>query len=89
MVFPMQPKFARGVGAPYQQYKMTAIEADGRFEVRGIAAGDYCVVAVSPSLGPNWRDPDTLAALGRVATRITLAEHQNLSMNLQTQAVKR
>jgi protocatechuate 3,4-dioxygenase beta subunit len=87
-VFPVRPEFARGRGAPAQLFKMIAIGADGQFDIGQLLAGEYSVVAVGTGLSSTWSNPETVSALARVATRVTVGEKQAATTNLSIQTVR-
>ena len=88
LVFPVRPQFARGLGTPRQQFRMGAIGQDGRFDIGSLLAGDYDVVALGTGPGSSWSNPDTVTALSRVATRVTVGERQSVTVNLPIQTVR-
>ncbi len=49
-------------------------DQQGRYEVRGLPAGDYLAAAVDYVPTGMWNDPEYLESLGRDAQRFTLAE---------------
>jgi hypothetical protein len=55
---------------------------DGSFEVSGLPAGEYWVVATDPvdgnDVSGDWLRPETLEQLSFRATRVTLMERQRL-----------
>jgi hypothetical protein len=59
-------------------------DQQGRYEVRGLPAGDYLAVAVEYVATGTWNDPEYLESLRRDAQRFTLAEGgvQALSLRL-------
>ena len=66
----------------------------GRFAVMSVPPGDYFVVAVvqdarDQSIGDWWTDPDMLLALVPVATRIRVAEGEELTTDLRLLRVPR
>jgi hypothetical protein len=66
--------------------RTTLADADGAFDLPGLAAGTYYAVAVGrlPDEGPDgWRDPELLDALRAAATTVTLGEGQKVSLRLR------
>lgn len=65
---------------------LTAADAEGRFAVEGLPAGDYRVAAlISGSLNAGtgeWQDPNVLAALLPFATSVTLSDGARASVNV-------
>ena len=50
--------------------------------------GDYYAVAVPQEQATDWREPGTLDALSRIATRITIIEGEHRKQDLTTREVK-
>jgi len=49
-----------------------------------LPSGDYCAIAVNDAVASNWQEPAFLQRLSRLATRVTLADGQAVSLNLTT-----
>jgi hypothetical protein len=63
---------------------LTAASASGSFDCKGLAPGDYFIVAVDARVAPARRDPAMLESLVEGATRFTLIEGEDKRMNLKT-----
>ncbi len=60
----------------------TRPDQEGRFRARNLPAGDYLAVAVEYLAQGEWGDPDVLRRLKDKATRFTLNEGDNKTLNL-------
>ena len=58
-------------------------DQQGRYEIRGLPAGDYLAVALNYVEDGIWNDPEYLESLRRYAQRLTLAEGQSQSPALK------
>jgi len=62
-------------------------DADGGFEVGGLAPGEYWVAAINPvsenQNASEWQKPDVLERLAPRATRVTVADHERALMVLR------
>jgi hypothetical protein len=68
--------------------KLTGTTKVGTYEVTGIPAGDYFVVAVNTTLTDGWQDPAFLARLQNVATRVFVAEGEKKTVALKTAVLR-
>ena len=73
VVFPADRARWVDYGAMPRTFKSTGSGRDGSFELRGLPAGDYFVVAIRDDYLTNWRAPATLAALARTGERVTIS----------------
>jgi hypothetical protein len=61
--------------------------ADGLVSFARLPAGDYCVVAVTPSKANSWVDPAFLAAASTVATRVSVGWGETRVVSLKVETV--
>ena len=54
-------------------------DQQGRYEVRGLPAGDYLAVALSYVEDGMWNDPEYLESIRRYAQKLTLNEGDSQS----------
>jgi hypothetical protein len=68
--------------------KYARAQGNGSYTVRGLPPGAYLIAAVdgadSAITAGGWQDPDVLASLAPLATRLTLAEGQAATAALRT-----
>jgi hypothetical protein len=88
LVFPVTARMPRGSGAAAAHFKQVRVMEDGTYAMTGLLAGDYGVVAIDDRLAATWREEASLAALARLATRVTLREREAHAQDLHTQVVK-
>jgi hypothetical protein len=53
-----------------------------------LPAGDYYVAAIADEQSAEWREPKTLDALARIATRVTILEGEHKTVTLRVQEVR-
>lgn len=85
VVFPVDP--GRWFdGSRYVKYARA--QGNGSYTIRGLPPGAYLIAAVdgadSAITAGGWQDPDVLASLAPLATRLTLAEGQAATSTLRT-----
>jgi Carboxypeptidase regulatory-like domain len=62
--------------------------AEGRFTVRNLPAGDYLIAAVTDIEDGEWGDPGVLQQLSTVSMKLTLAEGEKKSQDIQVGAIR-
>jgi hypothetical protein len=62
--------------------------AEGRFTVRNLPAGDYLIAAVTNIEDGEWGDPGVLQQLSTVSMKLTLAEGEKKSQDIQVGAIR-
>lgn len=70
--FPADPEQWHGYGFHPQQIGTVDVDADGAYDIAGLPAGSYLLVAVPSADRGKWQDPDFLTRASRAATPITL-----------------
>jgi hypothetical protein len=58
-------------------------DQQGQWQVKGLPAGEYHVVALDDVEDGNWNDPDYLASIERYARKITMQEAEAQSVTLK------
>lgn len=61
----------------------------GSFAVAGLPPGDYLIVAIDDAQAEGWQDFRVLTQLRTLATRVTLREAENRTLELRLSAIKR
>lgn len=62
--------------------------AEGRFTVRNLPAGDYLIAAVTDIEDGEWGDPGVLQQLSTVSMKLTLADGEKKSQDIQVGATR-
>jgi hypothetical protein len=75
-------------GRGMRRHYLLRVSKAGAFDVTGLPAGEYLLVAVDDALVGDWPDPKFLDALAPLATRVTIALGQRLTQDLITRAVR-
>ena len=88
VVFPVDHAAWRNTGLNPARMKYTPVSNTGTYRLATLPAGDYLAAAIDRSLIRTWRDPDFLARLERVATRITLNWGTLTSQDLTTMRIR-
>jgi len=73
VVFPVERTLWQNTGLNPARMKSAAVSNTGTYRLTTLPAGDYLVAAIDRSNRNTWRDPEFLARLERVASRVTLA----------------
>jgi hypothetical protein len=85
VVFPVDPgRWFDGS----RHVKYARAQGDGSYRIRGLPPGTYLIAATDAADGAlaagGWQDPDVLASLAPLATRLTLTESQAATATLRT-----
>jgi protocatechuate 3,4-dioxygenase beta subunit len=87
VLFPADPRqwvdfspYARGI-------KDTRVDRSGAYAIGDLPAGEYFVIA-GRQQAVDWSQPSFFESLGRIATRITLAEGEQRALDLRTTPIK-
>jgi hypothetical protein len=84
VVFPADAARWSGDGYAPRRFKAARANARGEFGVSSLPAGDYYVAAIAEEQADDWRNPATLDALARAATRVAIAdgEHSRIAVRM-------
>ena len=83
LVFPAAGPWTDLGGQP-RRMRSLRVSRTGSYALRGLPAGEYCVIAVSDSVAANWQEPAFLNRIQTLARRITLPSGGSLSVPLTT-----
>lgn len=67
--------------------QLVSVGSGGRFEVSGLAPGDYRAFAIDTSANVDYEDPASLQKISSKIQEITLAPKQSATVNLELAAV--
>ena len=76
-------------GANPRRLRGTRATARGQFGFGSLPPGEYYVAAIRDEDAGDWRDPATLEAISRVATRVGISEGEHRTISLELQDVRR
>ena len=88
-VFPADAQRWVDYGSSPRRLKSARPTAQGKFGISSLPPGDYYAVAVPEDQAGDWRDPATLDALARIATRVSIADGEYKTIDLALRQVKR
>jgi hypothetical protein len=88
LIFPANPREWVDFGMTPRKLRLARPSLTGVYEVSGLPAGDYLVVAVEAERAVDWQTPAVLKTLAADATRVTLADAEKRSIDL-TVSVRR
>jgi hypothetical protein len=87
IVFPADRRLWIDYTAYPRRIKDGGVKRDGRFSFGDLPSGDYFIVA-APRAAVDWSTPGFLERLAPVATRITLGEAEQRTLDLRVTQVK-
>jgi hypothetical protein len=67
---------------------MTRASKSGAYSFSGLPEGDYFVIAISDEVAGEWQDPRFLELMSREAARVTIAEGDKRTNDLERRAVR-
>jgi hypothetical protein len=88
LVLPSDPDLWTNYGTTPRRIKSTRTGKTGEFNFTSLPPGAYHVVALPDAQAADWMDPALLAAISRVATRITIGEGEQKRTHLRTQVIR-
>jgi len=87
IVFPVDPRYWVDFSSYARRIRDVRAGRDGSFALVDLPAGDYYIVAV-PQAALDWSVPRLFERLSQAATRITLADGEQKTMDLRTAQVR-
>jgi hypothetical protein len=75
-------------GPTPRRFRLLSTNRVGAFAAVGLPAGDYYVVAVSGEATGAWQSSEMLQRLARVATSVTVGDHQNAAVSLTRMEIR-
>lgn len=88
LVFPQDPQTWTDFGTAPITIRVIDITNSGTFEVRGLPAGDYLLVAFDQDTSIDFQNPAFLQAAARVATRLRVGDGEKQSADLKIVTIK-
>ena len=88
IAFPVEAAQWKNTGWWPSRVKTATLASANTFRLTTLPAGDYLVAAISRSFIENWRDPEFLARVAPLATRVTLSWGGASTLDLQPVVVR-
>jgi hypothetical protein len=88
IAFPVEAAQWKNTGWWPSRVKAATLASANSFRLPTLPAGDYLVAAISRSFAENWRDPEFLARVAPLATRVTLTWGGTSTLDLQAVEVR-
>jgi protocatechuate 3,4-dioxygenase beta subunit len=89
VVFPVDAQRWVDYGSMPRRLKSARATAQGKFGISSLPPGDYFAIAIPEDQAGDWRDPATLDALARIATRVSIGDGEYRTIDLPLRQVKR
>jgi hypothetical protein len=83
VLFPATPSLWRNFGLTAMLFKTASIAATGSYNFSMLTPGDYFLAAVPDEDRNRWTDPDYLAAIAGLATRVSVSAGSTITQNLR------
>ena len=88
LLFPSDPQRWSNYGPGARRMRSTRTSASGEYSFTSLPAGDYYVVAIPDEHAVDWQDTGSLDLIARMATRLTIAEGDQRTVDLRTREVR-
>ena len=88
LLFPSDPQRRSNYGPGARRMRSTRPSASGEFSFTSLPAGDYYVVAIPDEHAVDWQDTGSLDLFARMATRLTIAEGDQRTVDLRTREIR-
>jgi protocatechuate 3,4-dioxygenase beta subunit len=88
-LFPAERGAWTDYGNAPRRVRRVQLNQFGVYRIAHLPPGNYLAAAVVGDRASDWRDPAHLAALSRIATRVTIADEESKSLDLQSQRAPR
>lgn len=88
-LFPADPSLWTDTGPAPRRFRTARAGTDGKFRFPSLVPGDYYAVATAGGAPADWQDPRFLQRLAAVASRITIAEGEKKSFDVEMKEVRR
>jgi hypothetical protein len=88
LAFPVDPERWAGYGARPRNLKSALVSRTGAYTLEGLPAGDYYLVAIDDAQSDGWTDPKTLDSLARQATKLTVMDVEQKTVDLTVKSIR-
>lgn len=89
LTFPASPALWRNIGLSAQLFRTSTIVSGGAYRVDGLVPGEYLLVAVPDADRKKWVDPDFLASVAGMASRIRVEPGSVVTQELRLSGGRR
>lgn len=88
LVFPAQAALWVNHGSSPRRFRAARVDTQGTYRVPNLPPGDYLVVAVRSGVSSDWQDTKYLQKLAALATRVTIADGEKKSVDVDAKEVR-
>jgi hypothetical protein len=88
LVFPAQAGQWVDYGQAPRRLRSARAGSDGSYHIPNLPAGDYFVTAIHSSVPADWQDVTYLQKVSAIATRVTIADGEKKSQDVQSKEVR-
>ena len=88
LAFPVDPQRWTGYGSSPRNLKSTLASHTGAYTLEGLPAGEYYFIAIDDADSDGWMDPKTLESLSRQATKATVTDVEEKTLDLVMKAIR-
>lgn len=88
LVFPTTQALWSDHGTSPRRFRTSRASSTGAYRIASLPAGDYWIVAVRSAASSEWLDPKYLQKLTAIATRVTIADGEKRSLDVETKEVR-
>jgi hypothetical protein len=86
LIFPTDRALWGDLTSSSRRVKAARTTRSGYYAIPGLAPGDYYIVASADALLTDWPTPTALETAARTATRLTIADGEKKTMDLQSRS---
>jgi hypothetical protein len=83
LVFPAEQSAWVGYGTSSRRFSNARVDAQGKFKVTNLPAGDYLAVAIPDKMANDWQNPKFLESLVVEATRVRIRDGEQATASLK------
>jgi len=88
LLFPATQALWSDHGASPRRFRTSRAGSTGAYRIASLPAGDYWIVAIRSAMPSEWLDPKYLQKLTALATRVTIADGEKKSLDVETKEVR-
>jgi uncharacterized protein (DUF2141 family) len=88
VIFPADAEKWTNYGTNPRRVRSARTSKTGEYKITSLPPGDYLVIALQDDDAADWNDPNSLEALARIATDVTIGEGEHRIQDLHTRESK-